>query len=96
MKKLTIAPATLTGMKRERDEHPNDFVDDDRPWIDSTEMMFGFGRTPQADDENQRNRAEFDGGRRLMAHEIVDDQADGGAEMSPAPPARSQHARTLQ
>src|SRR6266853_6017264 len=67
-------------MKRKRDEHPDHLVDDDRPWIDSTEMMFGFGRAPQANDENQHNRAEFDSGRRLTPDELVDDEADGGAK----------------
>src|SRR5438477_7264543 len=35
---------------------------------------------PQADDENQRNRTEFDGDRRLTPQEIVDGEADGGAK----------------
>src|SRR6185369_5681264 len=69
-------------MERQRHEHADDLVDHDGPGVDASEMMFGFGRTPQADHDNDDNRAEFDRGRLLASNHIVENQSDEGTECS--------------
>ena len=70
------------GMERQRYEHAHDLVDDDRAGIDASEMMLGFRRTPQANEDHDSNRAQFDRGRLLTSNQIVEAQREKGAERS--------------
>ena len=80
--------------ERQRDQHADDFVDDDRAGIDAAEMALRFGAAPDADDEQHQDRHELDDGRAGAADQRRTRPARRPSRTCQARPAHSRYSRT--